>query len=142
VRRRADEHVEEAGNAEQAESDHQQSGDGAAAEGHRQGFVEAAGCRLRGAHVGAHRDVHADEAGRTRQDGADREADGRRPAEARHEGDDEEDHDADDGDRAVLPVQVGLGPLLDRRGNGLHAGVAGIEAEDPLARIEAIQYGA
>jgi hypothetical protein len=31
---------------------------------------------LRGAHVGAHRHVHADEAGGTRQDGADQEADG------------------------------------------------------------------
>ena len=37
--------------------------------------------RLRGAHVGAHRDVHADEAGGARQHRADREADRDQPAE-------------------------------------------------------------
>ena len=37
--------------------------------------------RLRGAHIGAHRHVHADEAGRARQHRADQEADRDLPAE-------------------------------------------------------------
>jgi hypothetical protein len=52
-------------------------------------------CRLGGAHVGAHRDVHADVAGGARQHRADREADGGQPAQAGDE--DEQDH-ADDAD--------------------------------------------
>jgi hypothetical protein len=53
-----------AGDAEQAQADHQQAGDGAAAEGDLQRRIEAVVGGLGGAHVGAHRDVHADVAGR------------------------------------------------------------------------------
>ena len=48
--------------AQQAQADHQHAGDGAAAEGDVERRADAAGGGLRGAHVGAHRDVHADEA--------------------------------------------------------------------------------
>ena len=58
------------------------------------------------------------------QDGADRKADGDEPAE--EIADDEEDHDADDGDRGVLPPQIGLRALAHRRGYFLHLGAAGI----------------
>ena len=45
------------------------------AEGDVETAGERLGRRLRGADIGAHRDVHADKAGGTRKDGADREAD-------------------------------------------------------------------
>jgi len=54
---------------------------------------------LRGADVGAHRDVHADEAGRARQDGADGETD--RNQDTEEVGQEREDDDADDGDGGV-----------------------------------------
>ncbi len=40
------------------------------------------------------------------------------------EGDDQEQHHADDADRAVLAVEVGLRALLDGAGDFLHARVA------------------
>ncbi len=50
-----------AGNAQQAQADDQQPGDGARLEGDVEtGGQAAAGC-LRGAHIGAHRDIHADD---------------------------------------------------------------------------------
>ncbi len=79
---------------------------------------------LRGAHIGAHRDVHADKARGAGQDGADRKADGDQPAE--EIADDQEDHDADDGDGRVLPLEIGLRALADRRGDLLHLFAAGI----------------
>ena len=72
---------------DQAESDDEHAGDGATAERHLQGGVEADTGRLRGAHVGTHRDVHADVAGKTREHGAHGKAAGRSPSEreAEHE---------------------------------------------------------
>ena len=72
---------EEAADAEQAEADHQHAGDGAAAEGDVERRADALGGGLRGAHVGAHRDVHADEAAGAGEHGADDEADGGQPVE-------------------------------------------------------------
>ena len=80
--------------------------------------------RLRGAHVGANRDVHADEAGRTREHRADQEAD--RDQHAEEIGQQREDHDADDGDGQVLALQVGLRAFGDRGRDFLHARIAGI----------------
>ena len=85
VAEKAGENAEVAGDAEKREAGDKQTGHRARAEGD----VEAAGerfrRRLRGAHVGAHRDVHADEAGRAGQDGADREADRHRPRKQKPE---------------------------------------------------------
>ena len=81
----AEEEPEEAGDAEQAETDHEQAGDRAAAERDRERLVQTRARRLGGAHVRAHRDVHADVAGRTGEDRADREAERGRPAERQHE---------------------------------------------------------
>ena len=120
-----------AGDAEQAEADHQHAGDGAAAERDLQRGVDAVSGGLRGAHVGAHRDVHADVAGQAREHRADREAARGRPAE--READDHEQHDADDGDGGVLAVEVGLGAGLDRRGDLLHARIAGRLRQDPAS---------
>ena len=81
----AAQHEVVAGDAEQAEADHQHAGDGAGLEGD----VEAGGKpllgRLGGADIGAHRDVHADIARRGGQHGADDEADRdvERPASGR-----------------------------------------------------------
>ena len=72
----AAEHEVIAGDAQQAEADHQHAGDRAGAEGDIQAGGKATLGGLRGADIGAHRDVHADIAGRGRQHGADDEADG------------------------------------------------------------------
>ena len=87
---------------------------------------EAAAGGLGGADVGAHRDEHAGVAGGAGEHRADQEADGDRQAE--QAGDDEEDHRAGDGDRGVLPAQVGAGAFLDRAGDLLHPGIAGVGA--------------
>jgi len=116
---------------QQTEAHHQHAGDGAATERDVQRRVDALGRRLRGAHVGAHRDIHSDVAGRARQDGADRKADRGGQAEAGHDGDDHEQHHADDADGAVLAIQVRLRALLDRRGDLLHPRVARGLLHDP-----------
>ena len=54
-------------NREQSEAGDQQAGDGAGAEGDGQALLQAGAGRLGGADVGAHRNVHADEAGDSRQ---------------------------------------------------------------------------
>ena len=72
---------EQARNREQRQSGHQHAGDGAGAEGGGEALLEAAAGGLGGADVGPHRNVHADEAGRARQDRTDQESDGRKPAE-------------------------------------------------------------
>ena len=59
---------------EEARADHHQAGDGAALEGQVEGAPEAGAGRLGHAQVGAHRHVHADEAGRGAGQRADQEA--------------------------------------------------------------------
>ena len=83
---------------------------------------------LRGAHVRAHRNVHANVAGESRGDRADREAPCQHPirCDSQH---DEQQH-ADDRDGRVLAVQVGLGAGLDCSRNFLHACVAGIDSQN------------
>src|SRR5690606_16228385 len=71
---------------------------------------------------------------------ADREADRGGPGQAGDEADHEEEDDADQADRAVLPVEVGLGALLDRPGDLLHPRVARIERENPAARNDAVDH--
>ena len=85
--------------------------------------------RLGGADVGAHRDVHADEAGRARKHRADGEADAR-PGSPRRQAIDDEQDDADDGDRRVLAAQIGLRAFADRAGDLLHALRAGVALHD------------
>ena len=60
-------HAVVAGDAEQREADHEHAGDGAAAEGDVERRADAAAGRLGHAGVGAHRHVHADEAGGARE---------------------------------------------------------------------------
>ena len=64
-----------AGDAEQREADDEHAGDGAAAERDVERRADAAAGGLGDAGVGAHRDVHADEAGGRGGEAADQEAD-------------------------------------------------------------------
>ena len=112
------------GDAEQRETRHQHAGDRAGLEGELKAAGERGRRRLRGAHVGAHRDVHADEAGRARQDRADRETD--RDQDAEEVGQQREDHDADDADRRVLAPQIGLRAFAHGGCDLLHPRIARI----------------
>ena len=130
---------EEHRDREEREARHQKPGDGARAEGEGQALLEP---RLRsrgGAHVRAHRNIHADEAGHARQHRTDREADGgNRPQRRR---DDHGDDHAHDGNRGVLALEIGLCAFLDGCGDGLHLLVPGIRAENLAAGDEAIDNG-
>ena len=55
--------------------------------------------------------------------------------------DDDEQHDADDGDGRVLALEVGDRALLDRRGDLLHARVAGGQAQDARDLPDAVDDG-
>ena len=106
------------------------------------GAMPAAG-RLGDARVGAHGDVHADVAGRGREHGADQEAEGLLPAERARDGvassSRRRDHDGDDADGAVLPVQVGVRAFLDRSLDLAHALVARRLLQDPRGQIQAVR---
>ena len=52
-----------------------------------------------------------------------------------------EQHHADDGDRGVLPVEVGLGAGLDGRRDVLHARIARRQLENGHHREHAVQNG-
>ena len=132
-----DEVIEEARDREQGQAGDEHAGHGTGAERHRQALLEPDAGRLRGADVGANRDVHADEAGRAGQQRAEHEA--RRRQAAEEEEDDRGDDDADDGDRHVLAAQIGRGAFLDRRGDLHHAGVAGRGAKHLLAGENAVE---
>ena len=110
-----------AGDAEQAEADDEEAGDRARAERDVQRGREARARGFRGAHVRAHGDVHADEAGGRREHGADQEADGSPPPELVVEAEQQERDDRDAGDRDVLAAQIGRGAFLDGARDLLHA---------------------
>ncbi len=118
-----------AGHAQQPQADHQHSRDGPAAEGDFERGIDAHVRRLRGAHIGAHRDEHADVACEAREEGAHRKAAGRGPAEGYPQ--DNEQDDAHECDRAVLAIQIGACAGLNRGRDFLHARIAGRLREDP-----------
>ena len=141
--RLADERGEDpvvAGDADQREADDEQARDRAAAEGDGERRRDAAARRLGDAGVRAHRDVHADVAGRAGEDAADHEADRHRDVLDEDERDGE--HDADDRDRRVLPVQVGARALLHRAGDAHHLRVAGRERQQRARRQDPVGHGA
>ena len=121
---RAGEIAEIERDAEEREAGHQHPGDGAGLEGNFEAAGERADRGLGGAHIGTDRHVHADEAGQPRQYRADRKSNCDEPAE--EVANDEKDDDADDRDRGVLPLEIGLRALAHRRGYLLHLGTAGI----------------
>ena len=125
-----------AGDAEQRQADDQQAGDRAAFEGDVERRRHAAAGRLGDARVGADRDVHADEAGRAGERGADQEAD-RRLVVLQQQQQDRDRH-RDRGDDRVLPGQVGLRAFLHRPRDFLHALVAGRFGKQPLGDQQSI----
>ncbi len=123
--------------AEQAQADYEQARDGPAAKRDTQCRIDANRRRLSRANVRAHRDEHADITGEAGKDRADCKPAGCGPIQGNAE-DHEQDH-ADDTDRHILAVHVGLGAFLDGRGNLLHALVAGGLPEDPRDRNHSVQ---
>ena len=115
-------------------SDAQKGKPGDEETGHRSGAIgrlepqgERFGCCLRGAVIGPHRDVHADESCRPGEDGANEETDRRIDAEEKQC--QHEDHRSHDGDRRVLPLEIGLCPFADGCSDFLHSRGAGIGGE-------------
>jgi len=126
---------------QQAKTDHQHAGDGAALEADIEGIIQAAGGGLSGAHIGAHGNEHADEAGKAGQYGADGEADGGLPAQRRHKANDYKQHDAYDGDSAVLAAQIGAGAFLHGGRDRLHFVIPGILLENPAGGVQPVNDG-
>ncbi len=112
------------GDAQQAQTGNQQSGHGTRFERQIEPAGQRGGRRLGDTHIGAHRDVHANEPGSAREHGPDQKADRRIDAE-QQPGNDKDD-DADNGNGCVLALEIGGGAFADRSGNLLHAGTAGI----------------
>ena len=132
------EHPVVPGDAEQAEPDDEQPGDGAGLESDLERGTEPASCRLRRPGVRAHGDVHADEARGGGEERADQEADGRAPAELVVDAEQDERHDRDESDRRVLLLQVRRSALLDGARDLLHPLVTGRELEQPLRQVEPV----
>ena len=128
-----------AGDAEQREAGDEHAGDRAAAERDVERRADAAAGRLRHAGVGAHGDVHADEAGGRRGEAADQEAD--RDLDVLQRDQRDEQDDADDRDRRVLAAQVGRRALLDRGRQAAHGLVAGRQGQQRAARDQAVPDG-
>jgi hypothetical protein len=122
--------------AEQRETGDQKAGDGARLERELEAAGERCGRRLRGADIGAHRHIHADEAGRAGQDRADGKSD--RDQEAEEVGEQQEDHDADDGDGGVLAPQIGLRTFAHGGGDFLHPRIAGVRLQHRRGRPDGV----
>jgi hypothetical protein len=127
------------GDAEQRETCDQHAGDGTGLEGELETAGERGGRGLRRAHVGADGDVHADEAGRARQDRADRKPDRNQRAEEISQ--QPEDDDADEADRGVLAPQIGLRALAHRGRDFLHPWIAGVRFQNGSRRPDGVNDG-
>ena len=132
-------HPVEHRNGQQRQACHQHAGDRARAESEGETLLQTLHGSSRRAQVGFHRDVHADEAGNARQDGPDHEA--HRAERAEEHGHQYGDHDADDGDGGVLPLQIGLRAFLNGPCDFLHFGVARICPEYLATGDEAVDHG-
>ena len=128
-----------AGDAQQAQSNDQHAGDGAASEGHVQCRANPVGRGLCRAHVGFDRHVHADEAASTRQNRPNDKADGGDTVQK--EPHQNGQHHAHDGDGFVLSSQVSGGTCLNSGRNFLHPGIAGILGKDPPSCPNAVSHG-
>ncbi len=109
--------------AQQGETNHKHAGNGAGLERQGEARCEALAGGFGGAHIRAHRDLHADKARRARQDRADQEADRHLPV-AKGDGEHDEHRDPDIGDHAVLAREIRISPLLDGFCDLLHPGIA------------------
>ena len=135
----AGENAKISGHAKKREAGDKQAGHRARAKGDVETAGERFRRRLRGAHVRAHRNVHADKAGGAGQDGPDGEADRHRPRKQKPKAD-EHDH-ADAGDGHVLAPEIRLRPLPHRAGNLLHALGARVRRHQAIDRVDAVDDG-
>ena len=133
----------EDGNADEADADHRDAHDGAAAEGHSEGRVEADLGLDGGAGVGPDRDAHADEPGEGGADGAG-EVGYRGAGEGAvlassypiqdvvvdEQGQDDHYDDDEAGEEDVLPPEEGVGALLYGASYELNGLVALVLAQD------------
>jgi hypothetical protein len=126
-------------NAEQRQACHEHAGDGTGLEGDVEAGGKALRRGLRGAHIGADRDMHADEAGRAREDRADQEAES--SLSGKKEKGKNENSDADNADRPVLARQIGLGTFSNISRNFLHSGIALVGGQHRLGRPDRIGHG-
>ncbi len=133
------EHPVVAGDPEEAEPDDQEARDRARAEGDLERGLEPVPGGFRGPRVRADGDVHADEARRRREHGADEEAEGGAPSELVVEAEQEERDDRDDGDGRVLLTQVGGCALLHRPCDLLHPFVPGRLLQQPPGQVQPVQ---
>ena len=97
--------------------------------------------RLGGACIRAHGDVHADEAGRRREQCTDQEAERHAPTELGVEADHQDRHDRDEPDCRVLLPQVGGCAFLYGTRDLAHALVARRLLEQPVGQVEPEQHG-
>ncbi len=125
--------------AQQRQTRDQHAGDGAGLEGQFKSAGQRYRGGLRGAHIGANRDVHADEAGSTRQDRADQEA--HRDQHAEEVGQQREDHDADQADGHVLALEIGLRAFAHGGCNFLHPRTAGVRFHNRCGRPDGVNDG-
>ena len=127
--------------------DDQEAGDGAAAQGDRQRLAQApraAAAAVR--RFDLHRDVHADEAGESREECADEKGNRRANTAPRileggnqYAKDDRAD-DREESDRLILPPQVGVRALEDRAADLLHLRSAGIAPQHVARQEEGEDY--
>ncbi len=114
--------------AKERQARDQKPGDGARLEGN----VKARGERLHGclggAHIGADRNIHANESRRAGKDRADQKPGREQPGNEEAKGG--EDGNADNGDGRILPFQIGLRPLGDSPRDFLHSGRTGVGGEE------------
>ena len=136
---RAGQKAEVKRDAEKREPGDQKPGNGARAKRNFQSRGQRADRCLGGAHIGAYRYVHADETGRTGQNGADRKPDADQPAEKIT--DDDEDHDADQRDRGILSPQIGLRAFAHRGRYLLHPSAAGIGLQHRTGGPDCVNHG-
>ena len=132
----AGEEEEVAGDAEQRHAGDQHARHRARLEGDVEAACQRVGGGLRRAHVGAHRDVHADVAGETGKHRADEEADGDEMAE--QDPGNDEDHGTDDADGRVLAVEIGLRAFANGAGDLLHTRVARVSTHHRSDRVRRI----
>jgi len=132
------EHVE-AGAAQKAKAHHQHAGHRTTAEGHGQRGGHAVMRGLRGPHIGAHRNVHADVTRGTREQGTGEEPEG--GVLVQHGPQHRKEHHAHDADGGVLAVQVSRRPLLNCHCDFAHARVAFRLRQNPAHRPHAIGDG-
>ena len=125
------------GNTQQRQACNQKAGDRTGLECDVKALGERDRRRLGGSNVGPHRHVHADEACEARQDRANQKSKClKRPEKQPRQY--EDDH-ADDANRAVLSVEIGLRTFAHGCSDFLHPGIALVGAHHSLGRYECVE---